>query len=165
MSPWVSLIANTGSHATNSDSDVLPASAWAYLGQHSLPSVSPTSQPYLEALKAPDGWFKGIDGSVKRIRLTVGENECLRDDVLAVARKMTSARDDGSFVTTVVQKNGVHNDQYLDFMSNVPPGDLTPQIIRWLKDGFTSYTSPLAAAVSVRLNEGKNCLVYLDLEN
>ncbi|KAH9475180.1 Putative steryl acetyl hydrolase mug81 [Psilocybe cubensis] len=136
MSPWVTLTADSGSHAANSDKDVLPASAWAYLGQQSLPSVSSTTQAYLEALKAPEGWFEGIDCSVQRILITVGENECLRDDVLEVARKLSSTRDDRSVVTTIVHKNGVHNDQYLDFMSNVTPGDLTPQIIQWLQDGL-----------------------------
>jgi len=138
MSPWVSLNGKTGSHLANSDSDVLPASTWAYLGEQSSRSLSnsATIRPYLEALSTPEGWFSGIDGIVKRVMVTVGENECLRDDVLEVARKL--GNDGDGFLTTVLDRNGVHNDQYLDIMAGEQPqGDLVAKIILWLKEGLT----------------------------
>ncbi|KAF9555947.1 alpha/beta-hydrolase [Agrocybe pediades] len=136
MSPWVSLTGNTGSHLENSDSDVLPAKTWAYLGEHTLPALSDASRPYLQAIDAPEGWFKGVDRHVRRVLVTVGERECLRDDVLKVARKLETATDD-AFLSVFVHVNGVHNDQYLDFMAGEKQlGDLTPQLIGWLEKGL-----------------------------
>ncbi|PPQ85784.1 hypothetical protein CVT25_002846 [Psilocybe cyanescens] len=69
--------------------------------------------------------------------MTVGEKEYSRDEVLQVVKKMSATRGDGSLVTAVVHRNGVHNDQYLDFMAKVRPGELTSQIIQWLVDDIT----------------------------
>ncbi|CAA7271864.1 unnamed protein product [Cyclocybe aegerita] len=136
LSPWVSLDGKTGSHLLNSNNDVLPAYTWAYLGEQSTPSFEVTglgaegARPYLEALKAPEDWWYGLSGVVKRIFVSVGEYECLRDDVVEVARKL--GKDD--FVTTVVQMKGVHNDQYLDVMAGEKrPGELTLKITEWLE--------------------------------
>ena len=123
------------------DGSLLPAETWKYLGEQSLPSVSPTTQPYLEAAKAPQGWFAGVDNIVHRVWMSVGERECLRDDVLLVAGMLKSGErqlsEEAGFVTTVVHKDGVHNDQYLDFMAQETRlGELTPQIIGWLEEGL-----------------------------
>jgi len=87
MSPWVSLTGNIGSHFENTDSDVLPAETWAYLGEQTLPSLSDVSGPFLQAIDASDDWFTGAEKRVKRLLLTVGEKECLRDDVLRESRR------------------------------------------------------------------------------
>ena len=135
MSPWVSLNGKTGSHLTNSDHDVLPASTWAYLGEQSLPSFySESSRPYMEALNVPENWFSKIGDIVGGVMITVGENECLRDDVLEVAKKFEAVSRGKEFLTTVVDKNGVHNGQYLDVMAGEQhQGDLAIKIITWLE--------------------------------
>lgn len=147
MSPWVSLTGDTGSHMENSDSDVLPTRSWKYLGEQTLLPLSLETdseyekiKPYLEALKSPGAWFDGIDKVVKRIMVTVGEKECLRDDVLEVVKKLQQGVQDDEgdrrdeFLIPVVHENGVHNDQYLDFMAGQGGSDeLTSQIIHWLE--------------------------------
>ncbi|PPQ66705.1 hypothetical protein CVT26_009565 [Gymnopilus dilepis] len=148
MSPWVSITGDTGSHKENSDTDVLPAYSWKYLGEQTLLPLSQepdsnygTIKPYVEALKAPEGWFNGVDGVLKRVLVTVGEKECLRDDVVEVGKKLGQGNGD-TFATTVVQKGGVHNDQYLDFMAGQGgAGELTAQVIHWLEEGLASQQS------------------------
>ncbi|KAJ3513165.1 hypothetical protein NLJ89_g3105 [Agrocybe chaxingu] len=139
MSPWVSVDGKTGSHLLNSNNDVLPAYTWAYLGEQSAPSFevpglgAEGARPYLEALNAPEDWWYGLSGVVKRVFVSVGEYECLRDDVVEVARKLGKE----GFVTTVVQTKGVHNDQYLDVMAGEKrPGELTLKITEWLEQNL-----------------------------
>jgi len=88
----------------------------------------------MEALNVPENWFSKIGDVVGRVMITVGENECLRDDVLEVAKKLEAVSGEKEFLTTVVDKNGVHNGQYLDIMAGEQQqGDLAIKIIRWLE--------------------------------
>ncbi|KAF9525447.1 Alpha/Beta hydrolase protein [Crepidotus variabilis] len=136
MSPWVSLNGKTGSHLANSDSDVLPASTWAYLGDQNRPSLNSSKEAsyFMEALNVPDEWFSGTFGVVDRILISVGEKECLRDDVLEVAQKLGNG---GQKLRVVVDKNGVHNDQYQDIMAGYShQRQLTKDIRGWMLEKF-----------------------------
>ena len=130
MSPWVALEGNTGSFAENDQSDSLPASTWAYLGEQTLSKMTPDQRPYLEASKAPEGWFEGAHSVLPEILLTVGEKECLRDDVVKVGKMLEGA-------DVYIQPFGVHNDQYLDCLAapkKKPGGPLTKRILDWLAE-------------------------------
>lgn len=136
MSPWVSLTADTGSHAANNKSDVISARGLAYWGKAVLDGVPDSHRAYAEAAKAPESWFKGIDTLVDRILITGGEAECLRDDITQFADSLGKLH---PAMTLVIQKHGVHNDPYFDFMAKESKlGELTPLVVSWLAAGFDS---------------------------
>ena len=130
MCPWVALEGNTGSFAENDKSDSLPAATWAYLGEQTLSKMTPDQCPYLEASMAPEGWFEGANSIFPEVLFTVGEKECLRDDVVKVAKMVEGAE-------VYIHPFGVHNDQYLDCMvspKRKPGGGLTKRILDWLAE-------------------------------
>ncbi|TFK39635.1 Alpha/Beta hydrolase protein [Crucibulum laeve] len=138
LSPWVSLTGDTGSHAENSASDIVPKETWAYLGSHVLSSITDADRPYIEAVKAPVEWFDGIGGVVGRVLISVGEKECLRDDAVDLANGLRKVPGVGQNVVVVVQQGGVHNDPCLDFLAGEKKlGSLTPVVVGWLGDVFS----------------------------
>ena len=136
MSPWVSLTGDTGSHAVNDKSDVISAKTLGYWGRSVLVDVPESQNAYVEAVKAPEEWFKGADGVVKRVLITAGAAECLRDDIVQFADVFKKHHPD---VEVVVQKGGVHDDPYYDFsVKESKLGELTPLIVKWFAEGFDS---------------------------
>ncbi|PPR01723.1 hypothetical protein CVT24_001599 [Panaeolus cyanescens] len=132
--PSVSLSTTAASHKANSDLDVLPDWSWGELFEYSAPflKASNSSSPYVEALTAPEGWFSDAETVVERIFMSVGEYECMRDDVLAVMKKIPSS--DG-FLTTFVEPKGVHNGQYLDCLAG-QVGELSEKIKDWIMESI-----------------------------
>ncbi|TFK33638.1 Alpha/Beta hydrolase protein [Crucibulum laeve] len=137
MAPWVSLTAKTGSYLANSDSDVLSAKTWASLGDQILYNIPDSQLPYIDASLAPQAWFSGINSIVDRILVSVGNNECLRDDVVSLTKDKLSKFHDKT--TLFVQNGGVHNDVYFNFEAGLKEeqlGELTQTIVEWLAEGF-----------------------------
>ncbi|KAJ3569975.1 hypothetical protein NP233_g4709 [Leucocoprinus birnbaumii] len=110
MSPWVSMTTDAPSYTSNSDSDVLPGYSWAYFGSNILATLPEDGKPYVEAIKAPAGWWAGVENIVKKITIYTGEAECLRDDDVALGKTLKDYHGD---VTTFVHEKGVHVDPYL----------------------------------------------------
>lgn len=134
MSPWVSLTGDTGSHLANDSSDIVGAKTLAYCGRKALEGVPDSLRVYLETLKVPDTWFRGIDELVSRILVTAGAAECLRDDIIQVSHKLSKNHDK---VKLIIQENGVHNDPFFDFfVGEMNLGDLTPKIIDWFREAL-----------------------------
>ncbi|KAG6901553.1 hypothetical protein C0995_010610 [Termitomyces sp. Mi166 len=134
MSPWVSLTGDTGSHFANDSLDIVGVKTLAYCGRKVLEDVPDSLHVYLETSKVPDTWFKGVDKLVRRILITAGGVECLRDDIIQVSDKLSKNHNE---VRLIVQKNGVHNDPFYDFLAGETNlGDLTPKILAWLRQGL-----------------------------
>ncbi|KAF5377907.1 hypothetical protein D9615_006790 [Tricholomella constricta] len=134
MSPWVSLTGQTGSMLSNDDNDVIGVGCLTYWGCIVLDDVPEASRPYLEALRAPEGWFKDLDTAVQRVLITAGDAECLRDEIVVVAKEICRHHEGARYV---VQQYGVHNDPYFDFLTmEKKKSELTPVILEWLAAGF-----------------------------
>lgn len=136
MSPWVSLKGDTGSYTFNTHSDIISARSWAHYGSQALDKVMPQDLHYIDAAKVPDGWFSGVNNIVDKVLISVGEKECLRDDVVDFGSKFAEVHGD---VSLVVQRGGVHDDPYFDFAAGLKEsqyGELTPVIITWLMHVF-----------------------------
>ncbi|GLB44455.1 putative alpha beta hydrolase fold protein [Lyophyllum shimeji] len=135
MSPWVSLTGDTGSHAANDHTDVVGAATFAECGRNVFENVPESLRVYLEARKAPEAWFKGVDGIVDRILVTAGGAECLRDNIVKVANRLVEHHQGA--VRLIVQEKGVHNDPFYDFLAREKNlCYLTPEVVQWVRDGF-----------------------------
>lgn len=135
MSPIASLSSTSQSYSANSDLDVLPSWAWSALLAHSHPALKsdPAARPYLEAANAPEGWWAGVKGVVAKVWVSVGEWECLRDDVLTVVDAMKRAEASHDWLTAFIEPKGVHNSQYLDYVVG-QEGELARRIREWAID-------------------------------
>jgi acetyl esterase/lipase len=95
---------------SNSANDVLPERSWAYLASNILAKLPDAGKPYVEALKAPGGWWTGLDELVKTITVYTAEMECLRDDDISMAWIL---KEHHKNVTLFVHQRSVHTDPYL----------------------------------------------------
>ncbi|KAG6835348.1 hypothetical protein H0H93_002299, partial [Arthromyces matolae] len=106
MSPWTCFfprVEDGGSHSENDPYDIITTRAIADIGKMVLGDVPESLRVYLEVNKVPATWFEGIDKLVKRVLITTGEMEVLRDDIVSVARDISEHHED---VEVIVQENG-----------------------------------------------------------
>ncbi|KAF8660092.1 hypothetical protein AX16_001651 [Volvariella volvacea WC 439] len=131
----------------------------AYLEVHeSSPSVAHGSGSGAGSKGAAggEGWFSGLGERVaKRVLVTAGEVECFRGDIVAVVERMRRDGSSGSEGTAsvqgekkgrpgadvklIVQKRGIHDDPYLDFVwwhKGLKVVQLTGEIVDWLAEGM-----------------------------
>ncbi|KAF8901350.1 Alpha/Beta hydrolase protein [Gymnopilus junonius] len=140
MSPWVRMNIDAASFRTNAAHDVFLTPNAEHYADRFLASVKEDQRPYAEPGAAPDSWFDGLDTVVERVLMTAGGKEILRDDIIHFSHRLGKTSSD---VTFVVQDDGVHIDPMLDFLVKLPHdqlGSLTPQIVDWLVEGFSSST-------------------------
>jgi acetyl esterase/lipase len=109
ISPWVTLDTNSPSFTSNSTTDIFPPGFFDHLASFIKPSIPASQKPYVEAVKAPKGWFKGIDGVVSRVFITIGDAECLRDDIEKFANDFTAVHKEANVVRI---PGGTHNEPY-----------------------------------------------------
>ncbi|KAG5638085.1 hypothetical protein H0H81_001852 [Sphagnurus paluster] len=138
MSPWVALTGpHTGSVIANGTNDIIGPGCIETWGSLVLAGIRdhPHLEPYLEAARAPEGWFAGLDTVVQRVLISGGDAERLRDSIAGFADLIATHHQKMSYVP---QKHGVHNDPYFDFMLKGRPGkgELTPIIVAWFSEGF-----------------------------
>jgi acetyl esterase/lipase len=134
MSPWVSLASDTTSFRENDKTDVMTSKVLSEWGTQVIAPVPESSHVYLEAVKAPESWFAGVNGLVHRILITTGAKECLRDDDIAFADMLDKHHPD---VKMVVQEDGVHDDPLFDFALGEPGrgSEMTQVVVEWLLAG------------------------------
>ncbi|KAG5717954.1 Meiotically up-regulated gene 180 protein [Termitomyces sp. T112] len=135
MSPWVSLTGKTGSMITNDDSDSVGIKALTYWGRIVLDGVPEKYRSYLEPYYAPEDWFMDLSTVVRRVFVTDGDAECLRDEIAAVADHLSKKHPRMQFI---LQKHGIHDDPYFDFLlwPQKVQNDLTPLILDFFASGF-----------------------------
>jgi len=139
MSPWTRLVDGGGSllHTNDGKGDMIYASTGTYWGPKVLKGAKPSAIPYLEAASAPKNWLQGVDTCVKRVLISAGDLEYVRDEIVTYGKHVEEYLKD---TTIIVQENGVHNDPLLDFLVwEKDLGYLTPKILDWLDGGFTGY--------------------------
>ncbi|KAF9481608.1 alpha/beta-hydrolase [Pholiota conissans] len=137
MSPWVRL-RDTPAKVLETDregrGDFLTRRAGMYWANKVLDGVPESAYPYLDANTAPDDWLRGMDKCVKRILISAGSAEVLRDEIIKYAKTVEKLHKE---TTTVIQENGIHVDPFFDFLVQEKDlGKLTPTILNWLDEGF-----------------------------
>ncbi|KAJ7619279.1 Alpha/Beta hydrolase protein [Roridomyces roridus] len=138
ISPWTNLTADSPSHSQNGSFDSVGPTTLSDWGSRTKDAMTDPEReaPFVEAVRAPEGWFAGIDKLVERVLVTAGGVESLRDDVVLVG-EMLKKEIPGTEV--VVQPGGMHEDMYLDFSAKEDLGrlgTLTPLIVEWVAAGF-----------------------------
>ena len=134
MSPSVRLVDKHRQYLYSNDNqgDMLTGNLIHRWGSEILRDVPKEAIPYVEANSAPPMWLNGVDRCVKRVLISAGGVECLRDEII---RYQDRFREHHKDVTFILQANGVHNDPHLDFMTHEKDlGELTPQILDWLDE-------------------------------
>ncbi|KAJ7281837.1 Alpha/Beta hydrolase protein [Mycena rebaudengoi] len=134
ISPWVFLTADSPCHSENEGIDYLPVRSMKRVTALVMDNYPETDRAFVEAAKAPEGWFEGVDRIANRVLITAGSVECLRDDIVIFGEGLKKHHPK---VELVVQKGGLHDDMFLDFfVKEKKLGSLTPLIVEWLAAGF-----------------------------
>jgi acetyl esterase/lipase len=141
MSPWVRLVDKDRQYLYSNDNngDLLTGNQINYWGSEVFQHAPDEALPYLEPNSAPPKWLDGVDRFVKRVFISAGGVECLRDEIIKYQDRFQEHHKD---VTFVLQANGIHDDPYWDFATHEKDlGELTPQILDWLDENFTKRDS------------------------
>jgi acetyl esterase/lipase len=137
MSPWVRLVDTDRQFLYSNDNkgDILSGDRLNYWGSEVLQDAPKEAIPYLEPNSAPPMWLNGVDKCVKRVLISAGGAECLRDEIIKYQATFQEHHKDVIFV---LHANGIHNDPYWDFATHEKDlGELTPQILDWLDENCT----------------------------
>jgi hypothetical protein len=109
---------------------VIDASIGTYWGSKVLAGAKPSAIPYLQAASAPRDWLQGVDKCVRRVLISAGDLEFLRDEIVHYGKRVGEHLKD---TTIIVQENGIHVDPLLDLLVGEKSlGSLTPKILDWL---------------------------------
>ncbi|KAF4611506.1 hypothetical protein D9613_003874 [Agrocybe pediades] len=134
MSPWMTLRDDPILHGNDGQDDMVYASTLAYWGGEVMKNCPSSSVPYVEANSAPEGWLEGVDKAVKRILISIGENEVLRDACFKYGKTLQKHHKDCSLF---LDEGGVHVEPYLPFLVGVQDlGTVTPHLIDWMDQNF-----------------------------
>lgn len=137
MSPWARLIDKDKQYvySNNYKGDMLTGDLINYWGSEVFQDAPKEAIPYLEPNSAPPMWLNGVDRCVKRVLISAGGLESLRDEIVKYQDRFKEHHKD---VTFVLQENGIHNDPYWDFATHEKDlGELTPRILDWLDENCT----------------------------
>jgi len=136
MSPWTRLIDKDKQYvySNNHKGDMMTGDLINYWGSEVLRDAPKEALNYLEPNSAPPMWLNGVDRCVRRVLISAGGLESLRDEIVKYCQDGFSREHHGD-VTLVVQENGIHNDPYWDFATREKElGELTPRILDWLDE-------------------------------
>lgn len=135
MSPWSSLKDSPLLRNNQGRGDILDVPTVIYWGSKVLDGVPESGVPYLDGLSAPEDWLKGVNKVVKRILISAGDAEILRDAIIKYTKTVEKHHKD---VTFFLDEHGVHDEPFLLFLTgDTTRGKLTPFIVDWLDKGFT----------------------------
>ncbi|KAJ7353349.1 Alpha/Beta hydrolase protein [Mycena albidolilacea] len=139
ISPWMNLCADSASHTVNEGLDYIRQATLKTWGAQILRGVPDVDRPFIEAVRAPAGWFQGADALVERVLITAGGAELMKDDIVAFAETFKKHH---ACAELVVQKDGLHEDMCIDFMvKEKKVGSLMPLTVEWLAAGFQETPS------------------------
>lgn len=149
MSPWVTLFpredwktVTSYSYAQNANWDIISPAKVLEFG---LPVLSGIKRDidlrYIDSCFAPSGWFTSLDTITEKVLITAGGKECMRDDIVRFGERLASPSENINIeVKIVVDKWGVHDDPFFDFLAGERKlGELTPMIVLWCRDAFASH--------------------------
>ncbi|KAK7445756.1 hypothetical protein VKT23_014752 [Stygiomarasmius scandens] len=146
MSPWVPFNHDgdrSRSFSENDNMDVITSQTLAKWGRYTcrdFPKPPSPAQAVVDSVRKgrkrdslPCHQFMGVAGVVQRVLVTVGKNECLRDDVVRVVDQL---RKHHPLVRFILQGDGVHNDPYMDLLAGEREGKLMTVIMNWFAEVF-----------------------------
>jgi acetyl esterase/lipase len=134
MSPWINMSVVGGSFAENSPKDILPLKIYRDWGAIVLSPVPREQYNFIEFYSTPHTWFEGLSALVDGVLVTVGDNECMRADIVALANESLGKYHDN--VKLIIQENGVHVEPIFGFTGKNGKGEITAAIVQWFKEGF-----------------------------
>ena len=130
MSPWVRLVDVYGN---DNKGDVITSDLINHWGAEVFRHAPTVAAPYLEPNSSPTIWLSGVDRCVKRVLISAGEVECLRDEIIKYYQD--GFKEHHKDVTFILQANGIQDDPYWDFLIYEKSlGELTPRILDWLDE-------------------------------
>jgi len=135
MCPWMTLRDDPILHNNDGQGDIVDGPILAYWGNIVMENAAITAVPYLEPNSAPEDWLEGVDKKVKRILVSIGENEALRDACFKYGRTLEKHHKDA---TQFLDVGGVHVEPYLPFLAQDTQnlGTVTPFLIDWMDQSF-----------------------------
>jgi len=110
------------------------------LANAALKGIPPSAIPYADAILAsgePEGrdWYKGIEGATRRVLISLGTMEILRDAIRKQYEDMSRHHHD---VELYSHELGIHADPHFDvILGELKVTDLTKRIVEWLEETFT----------------------------
>lgn len=138
MSPWVKFQSESVSFTSNTE-DIVNEVTVAAWGKQYAEGVPDSRRPYIEPATAGPTWFNGLGFIVKHMLVSAGTDERFKDDIVAFAEFLKGKG--GVDVRLELQKGGVHNDAYFDYLTTDKPsqiGSLTPLVVQWMKEQLTT---------------------------
>lgn len=135
ISPYAALKVESPSFFSNAKTDIFSLAFFQHLEQVVVPTIPEDQLVYLQPSRAPKGWFDGVDKLVSRVLITVGESECLKDDIDSFSKAFSEAQKQ----TTVISiPNGTHNEPYGTLVAVEPDvGEWPSKAAKWLSEGTT----------------------------
>ena len=91
ISPYAAIKVESPSFFSNANTDIFPLAFFKHLENIVVPTIPEDQLVYLQPAKAPKDWFAGVDKLVSRVLITVGEGECLKDDIETFSKAFSEA--------------------------------------------------------------------------
>jgi len=131
FSPWCVLEPKGTSTHTNADKDLVTADTLSMWGRAYRAQLPDSQLPYVDSTAAPrETWYSGVQALTRRVLVTAGDDEVLRDDVLGLADMLSAAHED---VRVEVQPGGVHVDMVFDVAAKSKTlSPVTSMVVDWL---------------------------------
>ena len=136
MSPWVCLFPKAeGSIVTNSKKDLFTVPCVLDIASFVQEHTPESGHLYLDHMNVPEGWFDDITKVARKVLITAGDDESLRDTITVFANRICEVHPEAIYL---VQENGIHDDPLFDFIVPAPKaiGSLTSTMVDWLASGW-----------------------------
>ncbi|KAF4611686.1 hypothetical protein D9613_003761 [Agrocybe pediades] len=130
ISPFVAMDVTSPSFTSNAHSDIFSVDFFVHLRDLVKPTIPESLLHYVEPVKAPREWFKGIDKLVSRVYITSGDSEVLRDDIKQFSEEIHAFHKDATWVNI---PNGTHNEPYGTLVAGEPEvGEWPTKVTDWI---------------------------------
>ncbi|KIK60065.1 hypothetical protein GYMLUDRAFT_261641 [Collybiopsis luxurians FD-317 M1] len=138
VSPWVSYSTGSNSYSRNAPHELLPVKTlekWADWIKDSREYSGVKDDDYFfQPRDAPTEWWHKLETVVKRVLITAGELEVMRDDAIELSKRMQSGQ--GPDVDCFVETSMGHNEPLVGFSCGDSPnllGKSTQVALKWLE--------------------------------
>lgn len=130
ISPWVTFDQSAASLTSNQYKDMLTAITLRTMSDSYIGSKE--SDPYLEPLKAPAGWWQSLP--VSKILHMGGGDELFLDDIKKIGTILT--KELPRKVTTIISPNTAHDQPLLDYIVDLgKPGEQAEAFANFVATG------------------------------
>ena len=112
ISPWVAFNVDAPSYVRNEGKDLVFSRTYKFMADQVKPGVTPELKHHVEPATVSAIWWSGLDEVYPRILITMGEHECLFDQIIEASGPIGQHVKD---MTTVVEPGGLHEDMIIKF--------------------------------------------------